>query len=76
MRFGADVRGEVRKIKTSSGNMHNLCWWPPNSRPLMLTFVRINCARGSIARAKSSEDSGQPCLVPLSIFMGSEQNPE
>lgn len=26
MRFGADIRGRVRNIRTSSANMHSLCW--------------------------------------------------
>lgn len=75
-RFGEEIKGEVKKIWTSSANKHSLCRSLPSFRPWIFGLQWIRRARGSISRAKRSGERGKPWRVPCSMGKGSERNPE
>lgn len=60
---GTDLEGSEMYINKSLGNSETLCSLPPRWIPLYSFEARKETARGSIASAKSSRDSGHPCLV-------------
>lgn len=70
-----DVKGEVINRRMSSAKRAHLCVFCPQFTPLMFGSDLIAMARVSNARAKTSGDKGQPCLVPLAILMGVEKYP-
>ncbi|MEE6519111.1 hypothetical protein FKM82_030589 [Ascaphus truei] len=63
--FGREVRGCDIVSITSSAYRATLCGCSPICIPVMFGLRRICAARGSIHKAKSRGDRGQPCLVPL-----------
>lgn len=66
---------DVRKSSKSSANRTHLWVVGPQSTPLISGWERIAIARGSITIANIRGESGQPCLVPLAILIGSTWYP-
>lgn len=62
-RLGRVMCGCVRVKRTSSTNSEILNLRPLTITPLIFGSPRIWAARSSMHRAKSSGESGQPCLV-------------
>ncbi|MEE6523817.1 hypothetical protein FKM82_022878 [Ascaphus truei] len=68
--------GLARVRITSSANREILYSFVEIEIPLMPLSCLILAANGSIVRANRSGDSGQPCLVPFLIEIGSDSPPE
>lgn len=60
----------VRVSMILSTNRFSLWWVWAISIPEICVFWRIDSAKGFITMAKSSGDSGHPCLVPLVMLKG------
>lgn len=74
-KLGRETIWSGRSISTLSAYKISLNSSSPFSHPLMSVFVMIALANGSIARAKTSGDRGQPWRVPLLREKYSEEQP-
>ena len=69
------VSGSVISNKTSSAYKQIFCSMPPTTIPFITGSSLIDCAKGSINRAKRAGLRGQPWRQPRSSSIGCESCP-